>query len=48
MRHHERVRFLYLPRIIRKMWPAVRGTQRECSSKPLKRSIVKRILVFKR
>ena len=25
-----------------------RGTQRECSSKPLKHSIVKRILVFKR
>ena len=26
----------------------VRGTQREYSSKPLKHSIVKRILVFKR
>ena len=26
----------------------VRGTQRECKSKPLKRSIVERILVFKR
>ena len=26
----------------------IRGTQRECSSKPLKHSIVKRILVFKR
>ena len=26
----------------------IRGTQREYSSKPLKRSIVKRVLVFKR
>ena len=26
----------------------VRGTQRECTSKPLKRSTVERILVFKR
>ena len=30
------------------MWPCVRGTQRQYSSKPLKHSIVKRILVFKR
>ena len=29
------------------MWPCVRGTQRQYSSKPLKHSIVKRILVFK-
>ena len=28
--------------------PLSRGTQREYSSKPLKHSIVKRILVFKR
>ena len=30
------------------MWPCVRGTQRQYSSKPLKHSFVKRILVFKR
>ena len=30
------------------LFPRNRGTQREYSSKPLKHSIVKRILVFKR
>ena len=29
-------------------WSPLRGTQREYSSKPLKHSIVKRVLVFKR
>ena len=37
-----------LPKLIKLCMETPRGTQREYSSKPLKHSIVKRILVFKR
>ena len=36
------------PRELDPQYPIYRGTQREYSSKPLKHSIVERILVFKR
>ena len=37
-----------LPLLVSYLLPFYRGTQRDDSSKPLKHSIVKRILVFKR
>ena len=42
------IRHCWYRNIIISKNPWIRGTQREYSSKPLKRSIVKRVLVFKR